>query len=71
MVKSGNATGGVRDRSSRVTDSDLLQMDLVDNAGARRKHGQTVERLLRPFQKPIALAVALELALEVYLFGVG
>ena len=43
----------------------------MDNAGVRWKHGQTVERLLGPFQKPIPLAVALELAPEIDRFGVG
>ena len=49
---------------------DLLQMDLVDDAGTGRKHLQALERALGPLEKLVALAVALELAREVDRFGI-
>ena len=42
----------------------------MDDAGARRNHGKIGKRRLPPLQKRIALAVALELALDVLFDGV-
>ena len=43
----------------------VLEVDLVHDAGAGRHHAQAVERLLAPAQELIALAVALVLELDV------
>ena len=40
---------------------EVLQVDLVDDAGARRHHLEVPERLLPPAQEGVALPVALEL----------
>ena len=50
---------------------DLFQVDLMDNTGVGWKYRQAIERLLGPFEKPIALAVALEFALEIDRFGIA
>ena len=44
---------------------EVLQVDLVDDAGAGRHHPEVAERLLAPAQERVALAVALELDLGV------
>ena len=44
---------------------EVLEVDLVDDAGARRHDAQVAERGLRPAQQLVALAVALVLALDV------
>jgi hypothetical protein len=46
---------------------EILEVDLMDDAGRRRYHGEVVESLLAPFQELVSLAVALELALGVEL----
>ena len=43
----------------------VLEVDLVDDAGPRRHDAEVGERLLRPAQERVALAVALVLALDV------
>ena len=43
----------------------VLEVDLVDDAGARRHDAEVLERLLRPAQQRVALAVALVLQLDV------
>ena len=47
----------------------MLQIDLMADAGARRHHAEIVERLLAPAQKGIALAIAL--ILEADILGEG
>ena len=49
----------------------VFDVDLVDNAGSGRHDAQVAERLLRPVQKLVALAVALELDLAVAQHGAG
>ena len=44
---------------------EVLEVDLVDDAGAGRHDAQAGERALRPAQQLVALAVALVLALDV------
>ena len=44
---------------------EVLEVDLVDDAGAGRHDAQVAERGLRPAQQLVALAVALVLALDV------
>ena len=39
---------------------EILEIDLVDDADARRDEAESFERLLAPFQKFVTLAVALE-----------
>ena len=46
---------------------EVLEVDLVADAGVRRHHGEVVERRLAPAQERVALAVALELQLGVAL----
>ena len=46
---------------------EVLEVDLVADAGVRRHDGEVVERLLAPAQEGVALAVALELELGVAL----
>ena len=48
----------------------VLQIDLVTDAGARRYHPKAVEGLLRPAQKLVALDVALVLDVDVLVEGV-
>ena len=48
----------------------ILQVDLVDDAGHRWHNPEVVEGLLAPFQKLVAFAVALELDLGVPRQGV-
>ena len=56
---------------SRVLDHarEVLEVDLVADAGVRRHHGEVVERGLAPAQERVALLVALELELGVALEG--
>ena len=49
----------------------VLDVDLVHDAGARRHHLEVVEGGLAPAQELVALAVALVLDLDVALEGVG
>ena len=49
----------------------MLQVDLVDDAGVGRHHLEVVERLLPPAQETVALLVALELDLAVEVERVG
>ena len=70
MVKSGNATGGPIEPVSQRYRRDLLQMNLMDDAGARGKHCEPVKGLFGPFQEAITFGITLELALEVFFFGV-
>ena len=58
---SGAASVGFRQDDMR----EILQVDLVDDAGRRRHDPKTVQGLLPPAQKLIALAVALEFELRV------
>ena len=67
---------GVRDGHPPAVDlADLdhprqvLEVDLVADAHPGRHHREVVERLLRPAQQRVALAVALVLALDVVLVG--
>ena len=46
---------------------DMLEIDLVADAGARRHHLEIVERLAAPLQELVALAVALIFELDVLL----
>src|SRR5439155_7137472 len=50
---------------------EVLEVDLVDDAGVWRYYCEVVERLLPPAQERVALAVALELALGVDAEGVA
>ena len=50
---------------------EVLQVDLMDDAGAGRHHLEVPERLLAPAQERVALAVALELDLGVARKGVA
>ena len=50
---------------------DMLEIDLVADAGARRDHLEIVERLAAPFEELIALAVAVIFELDVLLEGLG
>ncbi len=53
-------------RSAAVDDlGDVLEVDLVADAGRRRHDAEVVEGLPAPFEEGVALAVALELALGV------
>ena len=64
------ADEGVGHRDAVLDDDALgqiLQVDLVDDAGRGRHHGEVVEGLLAPLQELVALAVALELPLGVEL----
>ncbi len=45
----------------------VFQVDLMDNADARRHHAETIERLRAPLEQLVAGAVALELDLHVEL----
>ena len=56
---------------SRVIDHarEVLEVDLVADAGVRRHDAEVVERRLAPAQERVALAVALELELGVALEG--
>ena len=44
---------------------EVLEVDLVDDAGRRRHDAEVVEGALAPLQELVALVVALELALAV------
>ena len=46
---------------------EVLEVDLVDDAGVRRHDAEVVERALAPAEERVALAVALELELDVAL----
>jgi hypothetical protein len=50
---------------------EVLEVHLVDDAGARGYDAEVGERLLAPAQELVALEIALELALDVELEGVG
>jgi hypothetical protein len=50
---------------SRDDAGDVLEIDLVDDAGARREDPQVAERGLRPLDEVVALAVAIEFPREV------
>ena len=66
------ADEGVRHRDAVLYDDALgqvLEVDLVDDAGGGRHDGEVIEGLLSPLQELVALAVALELALGVELEG--
>jgi hypothetical protein len=66
------ADEGVGHRDAVLDDDalgEVLEVDLVDDAGGGRHHGEVVEGLLAPLQELVALAVALELALGVELQG--
>ena len=69
------ADAACRGRRRRRADHDgageVLDVDLVDDAGARRDDLEVVERRLAPAQELVALAVALVLDLDVALEGVG
>ena len=49
----------------------ILQIDLMDDAGTRRHDPEVIESLLPPAQELIALLVALELDLGIEIQGVG
>ena len=49
----------------------ILEIDLVDDADAGRDDAEGLERLLAPLEELVALAVALELHVEVELHRVG
>jgi hypothetical protein len=44
---------------------EVFQVDLMDDAGARRHDAEVLERLLRPAKEGVPLAVALVLELDV------
>ena len=44
---------------------EVFEVDLVDDADPRRDHSESLERLLAPLQKLVALAVALELHFQI------
>ena len=50
---------------------EVLEVDLVDDAGVGRHDREALERLLAPAQERVALGVALELALGVAREGVA
>ena len=54
-----------------MTRGEVLDVDLVHDAGARRHDLEVVERALAPAQELVALAVALVLEVDVALEGVG
>jgi hypothetical protein len=57
---------GERDAVADLHDlGEVLEVDLVDDAGARRDDLEVVERLLAPLEELVALLVALELHLRV------
>ena len=59
---------GERDAVAHLDDArEVLEVDLVDDAGVRRHDREVVERALAPAQERVALAVALELELDVAL----
>ena len=62
-------TRAARRRRVRVVDDlrEVLDVDLVDDAGARRDDLEVVERRLAPAEELVALAVALVLDLDVAL----
>ena len=64
---------GVGDSPSRTHDhaGEVLDVDLVDDAGAGRDDLEVVEGTLAPAQELVALAVALVLDLDVALEGLG
>ena len=49
----------------------ILKIDLVDDADAGRNNSEGLKGLLAPFQELVALAVALELHVEIQLHRVG
>ena len=59
------ALGGLHDLREE------LEVHLVDDAGAGRDDAEVAERLLRPAEEGVALAVALVLAVDVDAEGVG
>ena len=61
------ASGLVRAQADHL--AEVLEVDLVDDAGPGRHHAEAPQRCLRPAQQLVALAVALVLALHVE--GVG
>jgi hypothetical protein len=63
---------GVRHAVTHHRDAgEVLDVDLVHDAGARRHHLEVVEGALAPAQELVALAVALVLDLDVALEGLG
>ena len=70
---SGKAIAARRPRRSRSVDDgrEELEVDLVDDARARRHDAQVAERRLGPAQELVALAVALVLAGDVEREGAG
>ena len=66
------ADQGVREGDAVAHLDDLaqvLEVDLVDDAHARRHDAEVLEGALRPAQQRVALGVALELAVDVALVG--
>ena len=59
-------TAGVEDAAGQV-----LKVDLVDDADAGRNYTERLERLLSPLEEFVALAVTLELHVEIQLHRVG
>ena len=68
---SGTATGPCVVVAQEHALGQEFQVHLVDDADVRRHDAEVVERLLSPAQELVALAVALELELDVQLQRVG
>lgn len=58
------------DDARRDNGRELFKVDRVHDAGARRMHAHAVQRLRRPFQEAIALAIALIFALQIDPHGI-
>ena len=61
----GNATAPFAILADEDALGQVLEVDLVNDAGARRHNAEVVERLLAPAEELVALAVALELEFDV------
>ena len=68
---SGYASAWPSDLLAEDDAREVLEVDLVDDAGVGRHDAEVVERVLAPAQERVALAVARELELGVQLGGVA
>ena len=71
-VGTDQSVGIVQARIVRIISqagSEVLEIDLVDDADAGRDHLEGLEGSHAPFEKAVALLIALELALEVQAQG--
>ncbi len=70
-AEQGVGVGLARSSAGEDHPGQVLQVDLVADAGVGRHHPQGVEGALAPAQEPVSLLVALELQLGVLDEGVG